>query len=270
MESGEDMFENKDTVFTKGRILTQEMLDLLYAWPRQTLQLYCRHLSEGVICGMEYEATDDDILIHPGILWKQGNLWFLHRALSLKSLCRETCQEGQRYILQLMPGNTAIQGGVTTRLLDMTLNTSGNEKADWGSFYYHQGKLPQLPATWEEVIENLNNSFSFNLSLLPWAAPEEATFHPLIFTCLAQALEKKSCRSDLETAMLVQIYERGTLAMKTLRLYTGDSYGVSRDDLLKHINQALQKVDFIPSSPKVEPQEVKKVKPISEQRGMIY
>ena len=84
MGSGEDMFENKDTVFTKDRILTKEMLDLLYAWPRQTMQLYCRSLAEGVICGLEYEATDDDILIHPGMLWKQGSLWFLQKKLSLQ------------------------------------------------------------------------------------------------------------------------------------------------------------------------------------------
>ena len=69
--------------------------------------------------------------------------------------------------------------------------------------------------------------------------------------------------------MLVQLYERGTLTMKTLRLYTGDSYGISRDELLKHINEALQKVDLLPPSPKATPQEVKKIKPISGQRGMI-
>ena len=269
MGSGENMFENRDTVFTKGRILTKEMLDLLYAWPRQTLQLYCRSLSEGVICGLEYEATDDDILIQPGMLWKQGSLWFLQQKLSLKSLCKGTYQEGKRYSLQLLPETTAVQGGVTTRLLDVTLKASGDGKADWGFFYYRQGRLPHIPATWEEVIESLNNASYFNLSHLSWAAPEEATFHPLIFACLAQALEKKACRSALETAMLVQLYERGTLTMKTLRLYTGDSYGISRDELLKHINEALQKVDLLPPSPKATPQEVKKIKPISGQRGMI-
>ncbi|WP_288641455.1 hypothetical protein [uncultured Megasphaera sp.] len=263
------MFENRDTVFTKGRILTKEMLDLLYAWPRQTLQLYCRSLSEGVICGLEYEATDDDILIQPGMLWKQGSLWFLQQKLSLKSLCKGTYQEGKRYSLQLLPETTAVQGGVTTRLLDVTLKPLGDGMVDLGSFYYHQGQLPHIPATWEEVIESLNHTFYFNLSHLSWAAPEEATFHPLIFSCLAQALEKKACRSALETVMLVQLYERGTLTMKTLRLYTGDTYDVSRDELLKHIDEALQKANFIPPSPKATPQEVKKVKPISGQRGMI-
>lgn len=263
------MFENKDTVFTKGRILTKEMLDLLYAWPRQTLQLYCRSLLEGVICGLEYEATDDDILIHPGILWKQGSLWFLQQKLSLKSLCKGTYQEGIRYSLQLLPETTAVRGGVTTRLLDVMLKASGDGKADLGSFYYHQGRLPHIPATWGEVIESLNHAFYFNLSHLSWAASEEATFHPLIFSCLAKELEKKACRSALETAMLVQLYERGTLTMKTLRLYTGDSYGISRDELLKHIDEALQKVDLLPPSPKATPQEVKKVKPISGRRGMI-
>lgn len=263
------MFENKDTVFTKDRILTKEMLDLLYAWPRQTLQLYCRSLSEGVICGLEYEATDDDILIHPGILWKQGSLWFLQQKLSLKSLCKGTYQEGIRYSLQLLPETTAVRGGVTTRLLDVMLKASGDGKADLGSFYYHQGRLPHIPATWGEVIESLNHAFYFNLSHLSWAASEEATFHPLIFSCLAKELEKKACRSALETAMLVQLYERGTLTMKTLRLYTGDSYGISRDELLKHIDEALQKVDLLPPSPKATPQEVKKVKPISGRRGMI-
>lgn len=269
MGSGENMFENRDTVFTKGRILTKEMLDLLYAWPRQTLQLYCRSLSEGVICGLEYEATDDDILIQPGMLWKQGSLWFLQQKLSLKSLCKGTYQEGKRYSLQLLPETTAVQGGVTTRLLDVTLKPLGDGMVDLGSFYYHQGQLPHIPATWEEVIESLNHTFYFNLSHLSWAAPEEATFHPLIFSCLAQALEKKACRSALETVMLVQLYERGTLTMKTLRLYTGDTYDVSRDELLKHIDEALQKANFIPPSPKATPQEVKKVKPISGQRGMI-
>ena len=58
MESGEDMFETKDTVFASGRILTQEMLNLLYDWPRQTMvQLSCHGLAEGVLCGMEYEAA---------------------------------------------------------------------------------------------------------------------------------------------------------------------------------------------------------------------
>ena len=264
------MFEKKDTAFRSGRILTQEMLDLLYAWPRQTVQLSCRHLADGILCGMEYEVSGDDFLIHPGILWHQGEPWFLRQTLSLKSLCREKQpQDGQHYFLQLLPETRKAQGNVTTRLMDMTLAASDKGMTNFGSFYYQSGMIPRLPSAWQEMIENLDNTFYFNLSSIPWAAPEEATFHPLIFTYLAQALEQKSSRSALETAMLVQLYERGTLTMKTLRLYTGDSDDVSREALLKHMDQALQKVEAVPTVPKMPPQEPKKVKRMSIERGMI-
>lgn len=269
MESGEDMFETKDTVFASGRILTQEMLNLLYDWPRQAMvQLSCHGLAEGVLCGMEYEAASDDLFIQPGILWQQGEFWFLRQKLSLKELCQERCQEGQRYFLQLLPETKAIQGNVTTRLMEIRVEESKG-KEDFGSFCYHAGMIPSLPSSWEEVIESLHNIFYLNLSQLPWAAPEEATFHPLIFSCLAQALEKKSRRSALESAMLVQLYEKGTLTMKTLRLYTGDSCGVSREDLLKHIDQALQREDDAAPHTVTTPEAPQKTKRISNQRGMI-
>ena len=144
MESGEDMFETKDTVFASGRILTQEMLNLLYDWPRQAMvQLSCHGLAEGVLCGMEYEAASDDLFIQPGILWQQGEFWFLRQKLSLKELCQERCQEGQRYFLQLLPETKAIQGNVTTRLMEMRVEEAKG-KEDFGSFCYHAGMIPSL------------------------------------------------------------------------------------------------------------------------------
>lgn len=229
------MFIKKDTHFENGHILTKEMLNLVYTWPRQLLGLYSQQLADGILCGLDYLVKDDDLIIRPGVLWYHGDFWFLEKDFSVNTFLASQETTGSRQALHLAAAPAKEKGEVSHSSLRCTLgeNTGG---PDLGSFsLYHK-----MPKNWDELITSLDNARYFHLENIPWAAPRESTFHRLIFTYLAEKLANKKERTALENLLLAQIYEKGSLSLATLRLYTGDSEETSRADLLRHIDQQLK------------------------------
>lgn len=259
------MFIKKETLFANGHILTKDMLELVYRWPRQLLGLYSQQLSDGILGGLDYQAQGDDLVIKPGILHYQGDFWFLEQDFSFKTfLAAKKPEEGGRYALRLTKGQDENQGEVTVSSLHYKLERSSG-KYDLGAFSSYW----KLPRDWDELIVSLNNGRYFHLENIPWAAPQEATFHRFVFSCLAEKLAQKKIRTSLETLMLAQIYERGTLTLSTLRLYTGDSPEVTRADLLKHMDKKLKETATAEPQLKTEISSAKHQRPLREKPGRI-
>lgn len=242
MESADTMFVREKTVFAKGHILTREMLDLLYRWPRRMMNLYTDDLSDGIISGMSYEEKEGDIVIGSGILKWKGSIWFLPEPLSIRKIMAESgLESGKPYRLQLNEAGASFAGEVCTERLDVLAEKRDREDlCILGKFFFQGNTMPKLPANWEELQKSLSYAAYFDAVEIPFARKGECTFHPLLFKCFAEKLKTKKDRTSLEDCMLVQILEDGTLSMPLLRLYAGVNESTGRRELLKKLDKKVK------------------------------
>lgn len=245
------MLENKTTTFKAGSILTKEMLDLLYQYPRQFMQLFSDNLADGILCGLTYTGGPSlaELVLTPGVLWWQQSFWISKDPVPLCQVLGNTLNDGQPYRLEMRSaGDEETQGNVKISRLQLCVVPANSKPdgPDFGHFIWNQS-LTRLPQNWDELQKSLRNTSFFDVTNVPAAHTGEATFLPLLFDYLRQALQKKDIRNSLEDAMLVQLLEKGTLSLETLRIYSRSKANISRKDLLQNVAARLQETYEAPT-----------------------
>jgi len=78
------MIERKTPIFTKGRILKNEMLTLMRDLPQQFIDITYQSYSDGIITGFHMTTDEGEITIHPGMLKYAGELFILNTPKHIK------------------------------------------------------------------------------------------------------------------------------------------------------------------------------------------
>lgn len=234
------MLIKKDVSFLHGSILTKEMLNEIYIYPRHFIDLKYNVYSDGIIEGLNFIEKDGITYLTKGIVKIEGEYYFLLDDIDLTSYFKETQKEqnwkNDVYYLYLKSETPIKVDSIVVKKL--SLYVSENKESDLFllcRFFGTKDKLdlPKLKYNKEDEFKDLIKTESYvNLINTLYAMPKKATYHPFLFEAVAEYLKQKQDKRALDYVILMQIQNMKVLSIDAMETYinaTGYNNGKNLD-----------------------------------------
>ena len=255
-----------EIVFESGGILSAQMLEETYRYPREFLRLSHIGYGNGIVAGLDFEAKADGVYLTAGIVKFDGKCYILPQNVNLDIWLKHhdpALTSSAEYFLclackdVLSPKEQA--GGIEVHH-QMVLRaekemSSGSLLLAKYKFRPDMGiRLPNIEMTNEKnPFEKFFQSGLLQILECDYAHPQgETTFHPLVFRAVKDYLEQKEALSPYDFSLLTELQNHGIVAIKSLMAYVAankkvslTSSNVTREKLLQEVVECIQK-PYIP------------------------
>ena len=221
------MLVKKEVSFLHGNILTKEMLNETYAYPRNFVELKYNVYSDGIIEGLNFVEKDGITYLTKGIVKIEGEYYFLLDDIDLTSYFKETQKEqnwkNNVYYLYLKSETPIKVDSIVVKKL--SLYVSENKESDLFLLCRFFGTndnldLPKLKYNEEDEFDDLiKNNLYVNLVNTLYAMPKKATYHPFLFEAAAEYLKQKQDKRVLDYVILMQIQNMKVLSIDAMETY---------------------------------------------------
>ena len=221
------MLIKKDVSFLHGSILTKEMLNEIYVYPRNFVELKYNVYSDGIIEGLNFIEKDGITYLTKGIVKIEGEYYFLLDDIDLTSYFKETQKEqnwkNNVYYLYLKSETPIKVDSIVVKKL--SLYVSENKESDLFllcRFFGTNDKLdlPKLKCNEKDEFDDLiKNNLYVNLVNTLYAMPKKATYHPFLFEAVAEYLKQKQDKRALDYVILMQIQNMKVLSIDAMETY---------------------------------------------------
>lgn len=221
------MLIKKDVSFLHGSILTKEMLNEIYIYPRNFVELKYNVYSDGIIEGLNFIEEDGITYLTKGIVKIEGEYYFLLDDIDLTSYFKEAQKEqnwkNNVYYLYLKSETPIKVDSIVVKKLD--LYVSENKESDLFllcRFFGTNDKLdlPKLKCNEKDEFDDLiKNNLYVNLVNTLYAMPKKATYHPFLFEAVAEYLKQKQDKRALDYVILMQIQNMKVLSIDAMETY---------------------------------------------------
>ena len=244
MEKFEQEFKRKKPIFTKGRILKNEMLELLRDFPRNITDIFLATNSDGVISGLDLQVDKTDIAITPGIVKYQGEILTLGSELKVPYVA-----DGSVQILKLQfqeRYETKDFAGQDVRVILESGGCNQNEM-EVARFRLSQGAY--LRSDYQDFEDFKTGHNTLNIVNQPYSSISGQTLSPAILKYFARELLKYRTENPHDLAIIYQVLNSEISISKELLI----NYIMSRlkesiesklennEDLHKGLTQVLKK-----------------------------
>ena len=219
------MLTNTEVSFTHGTVLTREMLEAVYEYPREFMQLQYGGHSDGILYGMDFFQRNDELWLGRGIFKAEDRFYFLMDDMNLTGLVKKKgLPEGrQQYYFQLEHTTSSGQACIKKAVFSIAIVDFPPEKYSLGKFCWERNeiRLPQIKSEKEskEIFSGFFSRACLSLFDVKYAFREEATYHPFLFRAVCEYLQQKKQKSMLDYALLVQLLNQPILSMATVCMY---------------------------------------------------
>ena len=240
-----------EIVFEDGNILSAQMLEETYRYPREFLNLIHSNYCDGIITGLDFDKKDDGVYLTAGLVKIGQKYYILPQNVNIDDWlkhCNPALQPQVEYSLcivneDVLTPNDMARGikshsrvvlKATRELPDKSLLLARYKiRPDVGI------SLPQLN------LDNGKNPFDdfFQSGLLQLLKCRyahqsgEPTFHPLVFRAMQNYLEQKFPLSPYDFALLTELQNHGIAATKSLITYIGIVKNKRHSDIPKDIDR---------------------------------
>ena len=223
------MLVKKEVSFLHGNILTKEMLNETYVYPRDFVELkYCDY-SDGIIAGLDFVENDGTTYLTKGIVKFKGEYYFLLEDINLTSYFLEMHKQQnwstKLYYLYLKSSTPIKVDSIIVQNLDLYVSEECKQDDLFLLCRFYGGKdnmeLPQLNGNEEkEPFKKLtDDNLYVNMIDTLYAMPGKATYHPFLFKAVAEYLEQKPNKSILDNVILMQIQNMKVLSIDAMETY---------------------------------------------------
>lgn len=223
------MLLKKEVSFLHGNILTKEMLDETYAYPRNFVELKYNDYSDGIITGLDFVEKDGTMYLTKGFVKFKGEYYFLLENINLTNYFLDMKKNSKRqsttYYLYLKRSEPIKAGSIIVRNLDLYVSEE-NKQDEFFSlcrFFGNESNmnLPRLNGSGEQkpFYDLIDNNLYVNLIDTLYAMPGKATYHPFLFKAVAEYLEQKPNKSILDNVILMQIQNMKVLSIDAMKTY---------------------------------------------------
>ena len=166
------MFTNTNLKFPHKAILTRELLQEIYKYPREFFRLLYKDYSDGIICGLNYFIDEDkNLILSSGIILSNNEFYFLEEDLNISELAeKNNLVSGRDYFIYLQEESQKKSPCITEN--KFIVNFSEEEKNfTLGKFRFKSKDDFNLPtlSNGENPFENLFRASRLNLSKVPFA-----------------------------------------------------------------------------------------------------
>lgn len=243
------MLVNKKVFFRHGAILTKEMLNVVYDYPRDFLCLKYDKYSDGIISGLDFKILHEDnsLVLTKGIVKYKNELYFLLEDVNLTKFFSQQNLEISRKsrYLQLKMEIKDNKENVQEKLLMLVVldNAFDERNIPLCRFRWNGSeiKIPKINYLDETIFDDfIDNQSYLNVIDTPYAYLKEATYHSMLFKAIGEYLNNKKNKTILDYIILIQIQNNIVLSMETIKsyiLFSGKEKAVvdncNRKDLFK-------------------------------------
>lgn len=223
------MLVKKDVSFLHGNILTKEMLNETYAYPRNFVELKYSDYSDGIVAGLDFIEHNGIMYLTKGFVKFKGEYYFLLENINLTNyfldMKKNSKQQSTTYYLYLKRSEPIKAGSIIVRNLDLYVSEESKQDEFFSlcRFFGNESNmnLPQLNGSGEQkpFYDLIDNNLYVNLIDTLYAMPGKATYHPFLFKAVAEYLEQKPNKSILDNVILMQIQNMKVLSIDAMKTY---------------------------------------------------
>lgn len=245
------MLTNKTLNFPHKAILTKELLQEIYKYPREFFRLIYNDYADGIICGLNYFVDGEkNLILSAGMILFDGEIYFLEENVNISELAeKNNLVDGTDYFITPQKNSQKKSPCLTENKL--ILNFSEEEQTfSFGKFRFkskNDFNLPTLSDS-DEPFENIFRPSTFDLFAVPFADKGESTFHPQLFELVKKFLTAKENKTPLDYSILTHLQNHETISLQTLKYYieeeTGEDTFENRQELFQSFCDCLLTSEF--------------------------
>lgn len=231
MKESTIQLQRKTLNFVPGEILTREMLQDLYDYPRNAVENYYSAYSDGIVYGLEWNTISPEChRITPGVLKWKGDIFFLTKEIDVEKAFGDTFENGKRYQLFFVSKGEEpqrVDQGVR-HVYTMQLAAVRKEDQDYD-------EIAQNEYLYACVLNTTANGLKleFNTSdCLPGICADNSDIDGrycfpmlLMYQEIIPMLENKENKTMLDYQFLTLLYQRKNLPMKLVTYYIKEYEG---------------------------------------------
>ena len=214
------MLTNKILNFPHKAILTKELLQEIYQYPREFFRLIYNDYADGIISGLNYFIDGEkNLILSAGMILFDGEIYFLAENTNISDLAeKNNLVDGRDYYI--LPQKESQKKSPCLTENKLILNFSEEEQNfSLGKFRFkskNDFNLPTLSDS-DDPFENIFRSSTFDLLDIPFADKGEATFHPQLFDLVKNFLATKENKTPFDYSILTHLQNHEILSMQTIK-----------------------------------------------------
>ena len=231
--------------FQSGEILRSEMLQSLHDFEKNIATISYQTHADGIVAGFDFAEQNGELIMLPGIVKFEGELYLLDKALNITEICK-AAPDSQYYF-----GFTFEKGEEKHNILTKTMQLSLDKERSKLDLLLGKvlegmrpGDLPTISNTASLANFSEQNVY-YNILLLPYSlANSKTTWHPYVFREIARFLQAKNEKDYLDYSLLFTLENNPLLDLATLETYTaakGYIWGKNTKENLEGLGKALGK-----------------------------
>lgn len=251
-----------EIVFEAGKILSEQMLEETYSYPREFLQRSYANYCNGIINGLDFISREDGVYLTAGIVKIGKKYYILPQDINLDEWLKEYKPELRssiEYFLlmtseDILTSKDRTQGIKSHSRFILKAEREMPEGALLLAKYkFRPDAGISLPTVQWDNSENPFDDF-FQSGLLQILECEYAhaqgktTYHPLIFRAIQDYLKQKYPLSPYDFSLLMELENRGMVAITSLMTYialnkehSSALKNMTRKELFREVIKCIQK-----------------------------
>lgn len=210
------MFEYHYPLFEKKRILRAEMLEQLRDYPKDLIQLSFDGFGNGIVKGCEISWEKDCLTIHKGMIYYNGNLYFLRQPYELECKANDRLRYVKVQFLTEVVEIGKVSG--STRILLEEKEVDEACELELGRFRLQEGA--RLRDCYEDFEDYSTRYDTVNRIYAPYAVLGGTTLQPDIIKSFAKEMLQKQVSDpyDISFALLV-LGNEGKVGIDCIKQY---------------------------------------------------
>ena len=222
-EKTDDMcavFNNRQLEFRHGLILTCDMLEEIYSYPRFLSKIECQNYSDGILCGVNFVERDGFLIITAGVLKFKDDLYVMKDDFNLTHFLKTNgfLENSDRLYLYLVPQDIERLEASTVKSLKLTVTSKkydSNYGIALGNIRHEENLYLRIP----DSLDNFKKKSRIEILEVPFASLEVPTFHPIVFKAVKRFLKTKMRKNGYDWYLLFVLSEHNVLSLDTVVNY---------------------------------------------------
>jgi len=194
------MFERRMPIFTKGRILKNEMLELMRDYPRNVVEIFLASRSDGVIAGFDLNVDKASVIISRGIVKYQGEILVLDEVLNVPYEA-----DGSEQVLKLRFGDHYQTSDFAGRGVSVVLERGVHQEDEMEIARFNLSKGAYLRSDYQDFDDFRTAHNTLNIVNQPYSSVSGQTLSPVILRYFARALLQYRTEHAHDLAIVYQV-----------------------------------------------------------------
>ena len=207
-------FERKKPIFTKGRILKNEMLELMRDFPRNITNIYLANQADGVISGLDLLVDNTHITITPGIVKYEDELLILNEQLKIPYVADGSIQLLKLQFQESYETKDFTGQDVIVFLENLEDDECSKDEMEIARFRLSKGAY--LRSDYQDFEDFKTGHNTLNIVNQPYSSISGQTLSPVILRYFARELLKFKTENSHDLSIVYQVLNQEVSISKEL------------------------------------------------------